>query len=308
MVLSTLLFSHLLLATTLKLVSLGLGKHSWMVPLKNLKPTLTWQLLSLTWYTIAITLLKLSALTLYARIFRVEKRTRLVLWGVGALALAWGIGITIEPWTNCRPVCQNRAKWYIAAGTINVLFDLSVLLIPMPLIWALNLQLKKKVLLSMVFLLGYCSAFLSLTRLILVAKSPSSVAESTATSDPSWQAVPILYVANLEAPVGIIALCGPSINQILQRGRSFGWRSIFSTKQNLTPHSDSNKTPRVQRHNDSENSNISKGSVSTKNYYKLKGQSVLEESSKEALNTQRSGGARSDVELEVLRQRGQEFV
>jgi hypothetical protein len=155
MVLSTLLFSHLLLATTLKLVSLGLGKHTWMIPLKNVKPTLTWQLLSLTWYTIAITLLKLSALTLYARIFRVEIITRLVLWGVGALALAWGIGISIEPWTNCRPVCQNRSKWYIAAGTINLLFDLVVLLIPMPLIWALNLQLKKKVLLSMVFLLGY---------------------------------------------------------------------------------------------------------------------------------------------------------
>jgi hypothetical protein len=53
---------------------------------------------------------------------------------------------------------------------------------------------------------------------------------------------------------------------------------------------------------------MSKGGVSTKNYYKLKGQSVLEDSSKEALNKQGGGEERSDVELEVLRQRGPEFV
>jgi hypothetical protein len=33
----------------------------------------------------------------------------------------------------------------------------------------------------------------------------------------------------LEAPLAIIALSGPPINQIMRRARTFGWHSLFST-------------------------------------------------------------------------------
>ncbi|KAL9600522.1 MAG: hypothetical protein Q9179_003186 [Wetmoreana sp. 5 TL-2023] len=47
----------------------------------------------------------------------------------------------------------------------------------------------------------------------------------------SWNTVPLLYVTSLESPFGIVALCGPPINQFFRRAHSFGWRSLLTTKK-----------------------------------------------------------------------------
>jgi hypothetical protein len=41
--------------------------------------------------------------------------------------------------------------------------------------------------------------------------------------------VPLQIVSMLEAPLAIIALSGPPINQIMRRAKLFGWHSLFST-------------------------------------------------------------------------------
>ena len=47
--------------------------------------------------------------------------------------------------------------------------------------------------------------------------------------------VPILYLSMLEAPFAIIALCGPSINQLVHRSTQFGLGSLFDTRRYLRP-------------------------------------------------------------------------
>jgi hypothetical protein len=51
-------------------------------------------------------------------------------------------------------------------------------------------------------------------------------------------------VSMLEAPLAIIALSGPPINQIVRRVKNFGFHSLFSTARYPTPvvHSDSEKS------------------------------------------------------------------
>lgn len=164
--LSTLLFSHLYLIMNIWGVAIGLGKHQWMVNIKDLKPNLMMLHLGLTFYGTAITLMKLSALTLYARLFRVSERVQRFLWLLGAFVLVFWVVLLVVPWTNCTPLrktldpfvpgkCTTRIRYYLTAGTLNVVLDFIILLTPMPLIWKLNLSLEKKVSVSLVFLLGY---------------------------------------------------------------------------------------------------------------------------------------------------------
>lgn len=162
----TLLFSHLYLIISLWGVSIGLGKHSWMISLDDAKSNLIMLHLSLMFYSTAITLMKLSALALYARLFRVSTRTRWYLWVLGTFVTIFWVVIMVVPWTNCTPVaktidpfipgkCTTRTDYYIAAGTLNAALDFIILLTPMPLVWKLNLRFKKKVFVSLVFLFGY---------------------------------------------------------------------------------------------------------------------------------------------------------
>ena len=166
MLLVTLICSHVYLATVFWGVSLGVGKHSWMIPLKNLKPTLMSQHLQSTFYALVVFLMRLSALTLYARILRFLHTTKMLLWGLGGIAAAWWICMMVVPWTNCHPLaktidptilgtCDVRISWYIGAGVINFLLDVIILLTPMPMVWRLNLRGKKKILVTFALALRY---------------------------------------------------------------------------------------------------------------------------------------------------------
>lgn len=97
MLLATLLFSHLYLAFNIWGIALGLGKHAWMVPIANAAPSFLQQRVSLVWYFTVITLTKLSALTFYARVFRVSTTFRYIVWGLAGIITAFWVGITIEP-------------------------------------------------------------------------------------------------------------------------------------------------------------------------------------------------------------------
>lgn len=50
--------------------------------------------------------------------------------------------------------CVNRVKYYIAQGSLNLFSDVVVFLMPIPLVWRLQLPRHRKVGLVLVFLLG----------------------------------------------------------------------------------------------------------------------------------------------------------
>ncbi|KAF2008703.1 hypothetical protein BU24DRAFT_429272 [Aaosphaeria arxii CBS 175.79] len=239
----TLLFSHLTLGTLIAWVYYGFGKHQWMVPIQNMKSLLLCFHLYKTWYNTVIWLMKLSALTLYARLFRVSKRMRQVLWGFGVIVTLWWAAIAVTSWMECHPRMKTLdptipgecpglgMPYYYALAIINPIFDFIILLLPVPLIWQLYMPTGKKLLVVAVMLFGYSSAFLSLGRFIIIVRRPELLASYSPTADPTWDNVPLIYVSSLEAPFAIVALSGPPVNQFLKRAKQFGWRSLLSSRE-----------------------------------------------------------------------------
>ena len=117
-------------------------------------------------YNTGITLVKISALFFYARVFRVSKGFRTCLWITGALVVCWWITLDIIAVCACIPPkkqwdtdiggrCLNSYSAFIAAAAPNVLIDVIILVLPLPTIWNLHLSIHRKLNLAAVFVVGY---------------------------------------------------------------------------------------------------------------------------------------------------------
>lgn len=158
--------SHVFLSVTIYWTTIGLGVHTRMIPMRNIRPNTIANRVSLVFYTTTIWLIKVSALLLYARIFKVKRSFTVMLWVVGAIVTAWWVVAEIVPWTFCHPIakavnplmkgrCGDASAWYTALAFINAFFDLVILLLPMPVIWNMHMTLHKRIIITLVFLLGY---------------------------------------------------------------------------------------------------------------------------------------------------------
>lgn len=116
-------------------------------------------------YNASITLSKASVLFLYYRIFGIDCVFRTQLYTVGVLLLGYflaaffGLIFATNPvraqWNLTIPhtSIHNKAFW-CSMGVINMVLDLIILAIPQARVWCLKLSFRRRILVSLVFLLG----------------------------------------------------------------------------------------------------------------------------------------------------------
>jgi hypothetical protein len=114
-----------------------------------------------------VTLIKLSALDLYRKIFR-QPVFVTITWVVFAICAAAGVAFTLVRALICRPVamnwdfslaaqggtCGNLNTMYRSLASIDLGLDLLVVFLPMPVVWTLHMAFSKKIAVSLVFGLG----------------------------------------------------------------------------------------------------------------------------------------------------------
>ena len=117
-----------------------------------------------TVYTVAVALAKYSILLFYSRIFT-ERTFKIALRITFALVTAWFIAVEITVLAECQPItslwnfsekghCIDLNRFFLGAGIANVLLNTVILLLPLPMIWTLEIEKKHKLALSGVFMLG----------------------------------------------------------------------------------------------------------------------------------------------------------
>lgn len=119
----------------------------------------------MVFYTVAAALIKFSTLLLYRRIFDVSKRLMVACWVVAGVVSCYSIAQTVMSIFQCTPVHKawdpatpgTCLDTFVAASTpaaINVVADFATVFLPMPLIWGLQMQWRRKVQLLGIFMLG----------------------------------------------------------------------------------------------------------------------------------------------------------
>lgn len=160
------------------MANLGLGKDIWKVPFENITGILKIYFYDEDLYLTALPLIKISILLFYLRIFPQDWFRMACFITMGACA-CYGIAFLLVSVFQCIPVslawhhwdnehpgrCNdiNAQGWTSAA--FNVILDVVVLLLPMPVIAKLELNVRKKILILLMFSIGFVVTVVSILRL-----------------------------------------------------------------------------------------------------------------------------------------------
>lgn len=147
----------------------GLGMHKIAVletELDNFVYTQKLSYVAFIVWSIGITFVKLAALAFYERIFYISPSFRTALRICYGLTLIWFLSNLPITVFICTPInkfwhvfkpghCIDLFNWHITEGTFDVLLNLIILVLPLPVVWSLRAPPRRKALLATAFFFGY---------------------------------------------------------------------------------------------------------------------------------------------------------
>ncbi len=123
------------------------------------------QTLEVTWIA-SNTAIKVSILFFYLTIFHPNQSFRFATFILIGLALCFGLGVLLATFLICPPLfkartpathhttCGSLIDSAVATGLINAMIDLGIILLPLPIVWKLQMPKAKKITLTLMFGLG----------------------------------------------------------------------------------------------------------------------------------------------------------
>ncbi|KAL2043666.1 hypothetical protein N7G274_003973, partial [Stereocaulon virgatum] len=165
--------------------------------------------------------IRLSVLLFYRRIFlgRIFNRCSIaicvliVLWSLSfCLSVAFQCGTHIEySWTPVLDVtkCDKDKIWELSFGITDVVTDLMVLAIPLPIIFKLHMSTLRKV--------GLCGIFFSRTIFYGISHREASGNTTTGYRDLIAVLTTVAVWSQVEAGIAVITACLPSIRPLFHR-------------------------------------------------------------------------------------------
>ncbi|KAI9685352.1 MAG: hypothetical protein M1822_004483 [Bathelium mastoideum] len=217
-------------------------------PSGKLSDTVEW--ISLWLQPLALGCIKMSILAFYGRIFDVHKKgifhTGLgILIGfmaVWTVAFFFGLffmcGTTFRylwgPYINLRTKCSNgHALWIDEAFSISdFCLDVLIFFLPLPKIWSLQRTLKRRLLITFIFLVGALAIVGSIIRMAIFIQVLNGIESSLVSQDGQLLVTKFLFWSMFEAGLAIIVICLPTINFLFARLDAVTWlhsiRSMLS--------------------------------------------------------------------------------
>lgn len=115
--------------------------------------------------SLTVSVVKISALDLFNHIFP-SMLFHKISYLLMAMLASYGIAFASASVASCTPFeynwnktivngrCINTSRFYTAQTTLGVLFDVVLVAMPMPMLWGLQMKLRKKVALTCIFGVG----------------------------------------------------------------------------------------------------------------------------------------------------------
>ncbi|KAJ4369664.1 hypothetical protein N0V83_005426 [Neocucurbitaria cava] len=234
-------------------VNAGNGKHvmfvSFPVGVEDILRNLFW---SIIFYNASLMFTKVSILLQYGRIFTLREM-RIPLHIITGICVAWGISSIFVSIFMCVPVraywkileqatarcSDNKTLWYTCAS-INIMTDLMVAILPVRVIWSLQIAIRPKIALLCILTIGWFVCVLSILRLhalVVLVHHPE---------DTTWYSAPTAYWSAIEMNLAIVCASLPALKPLMakiapgflshhSRGSSGRGRTALSDKiKNIT--------------------------------------------------------------------------
>lgn len=234
------------------IIGLGAGAHLTDIDQNNIPPFLVSVYVGQVIYAPILVSVKLAILFLYLRLFNPSETFCKCVHVLIALTSMWGIGVFLTTLFQCIPVqaawvkslapnakCIDLEAFMIGANIPDIIFDIAILVLPIPLIWSLRVPTSKKIAILSIFLLAAFDLIMAVVRLSSFAKFDQN--------DPTWAFTQPMIWSTVEINVGIVCACLPVLAPIFQK--VFGkWLSSWSTKGATSHKSGGRGTRKVTVH------------------------------------------------------------
>ncbi|KAF2831752.1 hypothetical protein CC86DRAFT_431686, partial [Ophiobolus disseminans] len=135
--------------------------------------------------------------------------------------------------------CINQNIFYYWAAAVNIANDILIALIPIPELWKLNFSVRKKVLLSAVFGVGFMPIWANCSTIIVSCLRVQSLNQYANTTNPTYDTLSSGTWSVVELNVGVFCVCMPAFRRFLGHTMS----SCFgSKKEDSVPVQDAART------------------------------------------------------------------
>lgn len=207
-------------------------------------------------YTAAMALIRISVGLFYHRLFSIAcPNFRYQVHANTLLNVIWLVGLNLAAAFECTPVsafwdkgiegakCMPTLNIQLGSVVPSVVLDLIALIMPLPIIWKLHLSMQRKVMLLGTFVLGYSVIFLSVGRLITVAKIERGLESDLTCKYCLWLEkkrerlmnaigyfVDVLIWLHVEMSVASICISLPSCFSMVRRAREGGVGALISSR------------------------------------------------------------------------------
>ncbi|KAF2266500.1 hypothetical protein CC78DRAFT_531612 [Lojkania enalia] len=201
----------------LQLVLGNAGHHSIYAPSKvaqALKLGIVVQAL----HAASLGLIEISLCLFYIRIFDF-RYIHIFSWSMIAIVLAWVCGTMLYTMLACRPLAfswdptvqgghchSNKLLPYVLIGTLHAIADITLFLLPLPILWGMKVSLADRIALMCVFGAGIITIVIGILRVVCLTR--------VSFTDISYTGAYVLVWSMAEPAIGISVACAPLFRPI----------------------------------------------------------------------------------------------
>ncbi|KAF2440319.1 hypothetical protein P171DRAFT_524396 [Karstenula rhodostoma CBS 690.94] len=223
MVLIAMALSFGLLGMNFKHMAVGLGYHSWDIPMTDyMVPFQIYTLAGTMVYSLSLAFSKISILFLYLRLSTV-RWFRLLVWILLGIVIAYAIIYNLMSLFGCRPIaaswdlslattakCLDQLTKYMALSVLNIIIDVFELVLPIPIVVPLQMSNRQKASVCLMFATGIFVCAAALKRTLLL--KPLMTAP-----DYTWAAVEQFQWCFVEVNAGVVCASVPALKSFFAR-------------------------------------------------------------------------------------------
>ncbi|KAF2446705.1 hypothetical protein P171DRAFT_462125 [Karstenula rhodostoma CBS 690.94] len=203
---------------------LGFGKDIWGILPDNITASLKWLYVTYFAYQLMEGFCQLSILAFYLRLVT-SKSTKIVIWALMAVVSGFAIGNTLSMVLQCRPIpffwdgwrgemagkCTVNIRLFgFIRGGIEIVLDLVILTLPLPMLTKLHMSTRKKLQIMSMFCVGFVITVVSCLRLWALVRFAQ-------TTNPTYDNVSGVYWCVTEANLFVVVACMPAMRPIFQK-------------------------------------------------------------------------------------------
>ncbi|KAF9869986.1 hypothetical protein CkaCkLH20_12595 [Colletotrichum karsti] len=196
----------------------GDGRHAATLPRADYLKTQEIAIAAVAVYQVAYPLIKTTFLLQYRRVFPLPPFKKLCNM-FAIFILTFGFTQVVSLCFACVPLralwdftvqgkCIHLLEWWYIGSSINLITDLVIFFMPVPLLRTLGVPMKQKLILMATFGLGFFTCAISVVRL-------TTLKQSSQSTDPTYNTVIAGVWSLTELCCGVVCVCVPTLRPLL---------------------------------------------------------------------------------------------